>query len=68
MHWIPGHRDFKGNELADTLAEKAAKEMQGKKEDFYEGVADWSQLIKLMKKGSREKSLTYLYFYKVSVL
>ena len=55
VHWIPGHRDFKGNELADTLAKKAAKEMQGKKEDFYDGVADTSELIKLMKKGSREK-------------
>ena len=54
VHWIPGHRDFKGNELADTLAKKAAKEMQGKKEDFYDGVADRSELIKLMKKGSRK--------------
>ena len=40
IHWIPGHRDFKGNELADNLAKSAAREMVGKKEDFYEGVAD----------------------------
>ena len=31
VHWIPGHKDFKGNELADCLAKNAAKEMIGKK-------------------------------------
>ena len=51
VHWIPGHRDFRGNELADSLAKKAAKEMEGKKDDFYEGVADRSELIKMMKRG-----------------
>ena len=49
-HWILGHRDFKGNELADALAKKIAKEIEGKKEIFYEGVADRSELINLMKK------------------
>ena len=55
VHWIPGHRDFKGNELADNLAKNGAKEMVGKKEDFYEGVADRSDLLKLMKQGVQEK-------------
>ena len=55
VHWIPGHRDFKGNELADNLAKNGAKEMVGKKEDFYEGVADRSELLKLMKQGVQEK-------------
>ena len=53
VHWIPGHRDFTGNVLADSLAKKAAKYVEGKKEDFYEGVAEKSELIKLMKKGTR---------------
>ena len=34
VHWIPVHKDFKGNELADCLAKNAAKEMIGKEEDF----------------------------------
>ena len=55
VHWIPGHRDFKGNELADSLAKNGAKEMEGKKEDFYEGVADRTELLKLMKHGVQEK-------------
>ena len=36
VHWIPGHKDFKGNVLADCLAKNAAKKMIGKKEDFFE--------------------------------
>ena len=36
-HWIPGHKNLKGNELADCLAKTAAKEMIGKKEDFFKG-------------------------------
>ena len=27
VHWIPGHKGFVGNELADSLAKEAAKEM-----------------------------------------
>ena len=55
IHWIPGHRDFKGNELADNLAKSAATEMVGKKKDFYEGAADRSELIKIMKGRIQEK-------------
>ena len=55
VHWIPGHKDFKGNELADCLAKNAAKEMIGKKEDFFEGVADRSILLTLMKQEVTEK-------------
>ena len=40
IHWIPGHKDFEGNERADRLAKEAAKEMVGKNEEFYEGVAE----------------------------
>ena len=31
IHWIPGHKDFEGNERADRLAKEVAKEMVGKK-------------------------------------
>ena len=31
VHWIPGHKDLKGNELADSLAKNAAKKMVRKK-------------------------------------
>ena len=55
IHWIPGHRDFKSNELADNLAKSAAREMVGKKEDFYEGVADRSELIQMMKGSIQDK-------------
>ena len=55
VHCIPGHKDFKGNELADCLAKNAAKEMIGKKEDFFEGVADRSILLTLKKQEVTEK-------------
>lgn len=55
VHWIPGHKDFKGNELADSLAKSGAKEMVGKKEDFYEGVADRTELMKIMKREVTDK-------------
>ena len=41
--------------MADCLAKNAAKEMIGKKEDFFEGVADRSILLTLMKQEVTEK-------------
>ena len=29
VHWVPGHRDIEGNELADRQAKEAANEMVG---------------------------------------
>ena len=49
IHWIPGHKDFEGNERADRLAKEAAKEMVGKKEKFYEGVADKKEITHIMR-------------------
>ena len=35
VHWVPGHRDIEGNELADCQAKEAANEMVGADtEDF----------------------------------
>ena len=49
VHWIPGHTDSKGNELATNLAKNGAKEMVGTKEDFFEGVADRAEQEKWQK-------------------
>ena len=38
-----------GNELADSLAKEAAKEMIDSQEEFYEGEADKKEIIRLMK-------------------
>ena len=55
IHWIPGHKDFEGNERADTLAKEAAKEMEGKKEEFYEGVAEKKEIIQIMRSTINDK-------------
>ena len=33
VHWVPGHQDIRGNELADKHAKKAAAEVS-RKEDI----------------------------------
>ena len=50
VHWIPGHKGFVGNELADSLAKEAAKEMIDSQEEFYEGEADKKEIM--LMKGS----------------
>ena len=55
IHWIPGHKDFEGNERADGLAKEAANEMVGKNEDFYEGVAEKKEIIQTMRSSIQDK-------------
>ena len=62
VHWVPGHRDIEGNELAEQQAKEAANEMVGADpEDFpitmdkKEAVAE----IKRMKKRNGKESLNY---------
>ena len=55
INWIPGHKDFEGNERADRLAKEAAKEMVGKKEVFYEGVAEKKEIIQIMRSTINDK-------------
>ena len=55
IHWIPGHKDFEGNERADRLAKEAAKEMEVKKEEFYEGVAEKKEIIQIMRSTINDK-------------
>ena len=40
IHWIPGHKGFEGNELADLLAKEAKNKMENSKTDFYEVTED----------------------------
>ena len=55
IHWIPGHKDFEGNERADRLAKEAAKEMKGKKVEFYEGVAEKKEIFQIMRSTINDK-------------
>ena len=55
VHWIPGHKDFEGNEKADNLAKEAAKGMVDKKVDFYEGVAEKKEIIQIMRSNIKDK-------------
>ena len=55
VHWIPGHKDFEGNEKADNLAKEAAKGMVDKKVDFYEGVAEKKEIIQIMRSSIKDK-------------
>ena len=55
IHWIPGHKAFEGNERADRLAKEAAKEMEGKKEEFYEGVDEKKEIIQIMRSTINDK-------------
>ena len=55
VHWIPGHKDFEGNEKADNLAKEAAKGMVDKKVDFYEGVAEKKEIIQILRSSIKDK-------------
>ena len=35
VHWVPGHQDIRGNELADKQAKEAAAEVSGKDDIQY---------------------------------
>lgn len=55
IHWIPGHKDFEGNEKADILAKEAAKGMVDNKLDFYEGVAEKKEIIQIMRSNIKDE-------------
>ena len=55
IHWIPGHKDFEGNERADRLAKETANEMVGKNEEFYEEVAEKKEIIQTMRSSIQDK-------------
>ena len=55
IHWIPGHKDFEVNERVNRLAKEAAKEVVGKNEEFYEGVARKKEIIQTMRSSIQDK-------------
>ena len=54
VHWVPGHRNIKGNELADSEAKKGAEEIKEAQTD--EDVKkDHKEIVDAMKKKITEK-------------
>ena len=49
IHWIPGHKGFVGNELADGLAKEEQKKIIDSQEEFYEGEAYKKEILRLIK-------------------
>ena len=55
MHWVPGHRDIEGNELADQQAEEAANEMVGADPKDFSITMDKKEAVLEIKKNVKEK-------------
>ena len=61
VHWVPGHQDIRGNELADKQAKEAAAEVSGKDDipiemDKKEAVSELKRQVK--EKWQRKFDLT----------
>ena len=55
MHWVPGHRDIEGNELADQQATEAANEMVGADPEDFPITMDKKEAVAEIKKNVKEK-------------
>ena len=55
VHWVPGHRDKEGNELADLQAKEAANEMVGADPEDFPITMDKKETVAEIKKNVKEK-------------
>ena len=55
VHWVPGHRDIEGNELADQQATEAANEMVGADPEDFPITMDKKEAVAEIKKNVKEK-------------
>ena len=55
VHWVPGHRDIEGNELADQQAKEAANEMVGADPEDFPITMDKKEAVAEIKKNVKEK-------------
>ena len=59
LHWVPGHKDIPGNEMADTLAKEASKNSFGS-ENIFENSFEETSFAVL---GARIKQCTTIQWY-----
>ena len=55
VHWVPGHRDIEGNELADSQAKEAANEMVGADIEEFPIVMDKKEAVAEIKRNLKDK-------------
>ncbi|XP_045162028.2 uncharacterized protein LOC123526843 [Mercenaria mercenaria] len=55
IHWIPGHKELTGNELADSQAKAAASEMCTSDTEENTEKRDAREVVKIMKENIKEK-------------
>ena len=63
VHWVPGHRDIEGNELADCQAKEAANEMVGADTEDFPVMMDKKEAMAEIKRNlgtNGKESLSYL--------
>ena len=55
VHWVPGHRDIEGNELADCQAKEAANEMVGADTEDFPVMMDKKEAVAEIKRNLKDK-------------
>ena len=55
VHWVPGHRDIEGNELADCQAKEAANEMVGTDTEDFPVMMDMKEAVAEIKRNLKDK-------------
>ena len=55
VHWVPGHRDIEGNELADSQAKEAANQMVGADTEDFPIMMDKKEAVAEIKRNLKDK-------------